>query len=319
MTVVYGSLGPAVHFGYSARIVLDSLSVYAPMRLTTMELTYPRFVHAEFMTHRMFSRSSASSRAIPVSKMLSRVIDTPAMPLIWGVNQRGMQAHELLDTASAEHATNIWLNARDQAVAHARALQSLNVHKQLANRLLEPFLWHTVIVTGTPDAWANFFHLRAPLSSDVDPSFPAQPEIQQIALLARTEFLESKPRRRVRHQPYIVEDDWTDLDAWAASDVRTHDHLLTTPGPARYATAEDLALQVSAARCARVSYLNHNGVRSIVDDVQLFDRLVTSGHWAPLEHVAIAQQEPAWSGNFFGWDQLRKQYRNEFVTEVQAT
>ncbi|MBV8154461.1 MAG: FAD-dependent thymidylate synthase, partial [Candidatus Eremiobacteraeota bacterium] len=138
-------------------MLLDSVSP-AGVRLTTLEVTFPRFVLSEFNTHRVLSRNSSSSRAIPTPKLLERVMTDPVLPLEWGRNQKGMSASDVLTPEEEEEAKRIWLSARDAAIEHARKLMELKVHKQELNRVLEPFLWHTVIVTATE--WDNFFTLR---------------------------------------------------------------------------------------------------------------------------------------------------------------
>lgn len=281
---------------YSARVALDSLSPYTHgHRLTTMILTYPRFVHSEFMTHRMFSRNSASSRAIPVEKMLLMARESPAGPVEWGANQKGMQARTLVTPKVQSLAETAWHAARDAAIEHAARLVELGVHKQIVNRLLEPFLWHTTIVTGIDSAWANFFHLRC------HPD--AQPEMQRLAVITRQAYRESTAVERLHHRPLLVSDDWAELRQ-ALSPVE------------RQLDSDVRPLYVSAARCARVSYLTHEGKRSIEADLDLFNRLVTGGHWSPLEHVAKAQPTHALcaSGNFYGWTQLRKEFAGEFWT-----
>jgi len=146
---------------YNARVLLDSTSP-AGIRLTTLEVTFPRFVLAEFNTHRLFSRNSASSRAIPTSKLIERVLKDPAIPLEWGKNKAGMSASDVLSPDLAQEAEHVWLGARDAAVANAQRLLDLDVHKQELNRLLEPFLWHTVIVSATE--WKNFSSCAARLT-----------------------------------------------------------------------------------------------------------------------------------------------------------
>ena len=173
---------------FDAKVLADSQSP-AGYRLTTLEATFPRFVLAEFNTHRVFSRNSASSRAIPIAKQLRRVLEDPYVPIEFGSNQPGMQAGPALTGEKRDAAEHEWLHARDDAVRRVlglvtdpevaldgrrpardpaagrgrrpRAAQPsewLNVHKQVANRLLEPFMWHTVIVTATE--WDNFWNLR---------------------------------------------------------------------------------------------------------------------------------------------------------------
>src|ERR1700736_4652442 len=122
--------------GFSARVLLDSISP-AGVRLTTMEVRYPRFIHSEVMTHRVLSRNSSSSRAIPIRKMIDAVRAEPAMPTWWGKNQSGMQAREQLDPAARALAEAEWRLALQDALAHAERFASseINLHKQLVNRI----------------------------------------------------------------------------------------------------------------------------------------------------------------------------------------
>jgi thymidylate synthase ThyX len=237
---------------YNARVLLDSTSP-AGVRLTTLEVTFPRFVLAEFNTHRRFSRNSASSRAIPTSKLIERVLKDPAVPLEWGKNKAGMSASDVLLGDLAQEAQRVWLGARDAAVAHAQRLLDLDVHKQELNRLLEPFLWHTVIVSATE--WENFFELRCAPN--------AQPEIRAAALLMRDAMSASVPQT---------------LD-----DGQWHTPLLQ---PDESSLDPETRRRVSAARCARVSYLTHQGQREIERDLELYERLRADRHLSPFEHVA---------------------------------
>jgi thymidylate synthase ThyX len=258
--------------GYSARVLLDSVSP-AGVRLTTLEVTFPRFVLSEFNTHRVFSRNSASSRAIPTTKLLERIERDPVLPLEWGRNQKGMSASDVIDEQDEEEAKRIWLSARDAAVAHARQLLALNVHKQELNRVLEPFLWHTVIVTSTE--WDNFFALRC--------SPAAQPEIRKAAMLMRDELSASLPSA-------IGEGEW---------------HLPLVQDDERHLDIEQQK-KISAARCARVSYLTHEGRREIEKDFELHDRLKADRHLSPFEHVATPAPDDGFHANFRGWVQMRR-------------
>lgn len=221
----------------------------------------------------MFSRNSASSRAIPTSKLIERVEREPAVPLEWGRNKPGMSASEELSQEEAADGLTEWLCARDHAVAHAKRLLEFGVHKQILNRLLEPFMWHTVIVTATE--WANFFYLRTGAT--------AQPEIRQAAERMREALRASQPGP-VEH------------GSW---------HL-----PLIQADERDLALdtrkKISAARCARVSYLTHTGTRDVAKDIELCERLMSDGHLSPFEHVATPSDDASECANFVGWMQLRR-------------
>jgi thymidylate synthase ThyX len=257
--------------GYSARVLLDSLSP-AGVRLTTLEVTFPRFVLSEFNTHRVMSRNSASSRAIPTSKLLERVMTDPVLPLEWGRNQKGMSASDVLTPEEEEAAKRIWLSARDAAVEHARKLVELKVHKQELNRVLEPFLWHTVIVTATE--WDNFFTLRCAPN--------AQPEISAAALRMREAIAGSKPSP-------IAYGEW---------------HLPLVQDDERSLPIETQK-KISAARCARVSYLTHEGKREVEKDLELHDRLKADRHLSPFEHVATPAHDVEFHANFRGWIQMR--------------
>jgi hypothetical protein len=220
-----------------------------------------RFVLAEFNTHRVFSRNSASSRAIPLARQLSRVGEDPAFPVVWPSEQKGMQGGEEIEYP--ESGRGVWRSASHAAQLHAGGLGEMHVHKSIANRLLEPFMWHTVVVSAT--AWENFFGQRcSPL---------AQPEIRVAAEAMRAAYNASQPRvvgANDWHTPYV---DNTDLAA-IAEEVDENSILPT-------------AVQVSAARCARVSYLTQAGKRDFREDLVLYDRLVSADpmHASPLEHV----------------------------------
>ncbi len=275
---------------YRARVLADSVGP-SLHRLVTMELTFPRFILAEFNTHRMLSRNSASSRAIPTAKLIQRVRENPFVPEAFGRNQKGMSAEGWLETCEGEKAARHWLWARNQALIAAEALAGLEVHKQTANRLLEPYLWHTVIATATE--WANFFWLRCRAD--------AQPEMQKIAKLAAEAWHTSEPAIHPEggwHLPLIDDTDWEAATLqWEEWRVRL-----------------ECVADVSAARCARVSYLTHDGRRDLMADLSLAAKLRENGHWSPFEHVATALDEK-WAmrsdtrrvcGNFQGWAQLRK-------------
>lgn len=282
--------------GYTARVLADSLSPEGH-RLTTMEVTFPRIVLAEFNTHRMLSRNSASSRAIPVEKRIAAVRKDPFVPEAFGQNQKGMQASTSLTGVADWAAKAVWVTACYLALGAAWLMAKLKVHKQLANRLIEAFCWHTVIVTATD--WDNFFALRC------HPD--AQPEIRKIAVMMREAYEASLP------EP-VNYDDWH-LPLVTASEALD----LLVGG----LTIVELCL-VSIGRCARVSYLTHDGKRDPKADIDLARKLQASGHMSPFEHVArpldvgdidafglSRRRRRPYVGNFNGWVQYRKQIVNE--------
>jgi thymidylate synthase ThyX len=302
-----------------AKVVTDSVST-DNIRLTTMELTYPRFIHAEFMTHRMFSRNASSSRAIPTSTMIDNIEKEGAEPIHWGKNQPGMQANAELEWDALVQTRTAWIAARDAAVKHARRMNDLGAHKQIVNRILEPFAHITVVVTATE--YNNFFHLRCHKD--------AQPEIKELAEKMEEAMDSSEPFLRQHgewHLPYTDDDDVeaaikkaiADSDQIGAASLEFIDQRSTT-----------LMCAISAARCARVSYLTHDKRRPSVDeDMKLYDRLMRSSpmHASPTEHQATPDrmvyygsvsvkgwENPHFHGNFVGWQQFRKQHLGENVT-----
>lgn len=262
-----------------------------------MEVTFPRIVLSEFNTHRVFSRNSASSRAIPIEKQIARVRENPFVPSAFEENKKGMQGGEELDETGQIRARMAWLLGVERALDTAEMLADTNVHKQWANRVLEPYMWQTVIVTATE--WDNFFKLR--LAKE------AQPEIRQIAEYMKQAIDESDPRETEAfewHLPLVDESDEDEVEEnweeYAILDKHTNPtHVLRL---------------ISAGRCARVSYLTHDGKRDLTADVLLAQRLVADGHMSPLEHQATPMNYPdRWSGNFRGWRQFRKQFEESNV------
>jgi thymidylate synthase ThyX len=307
----------------TAKILLDSVN---PMgnRITTWILTYPRFIHAEFMTHRVFSRNASSSRAIPVKKMLEDVKNNPAMPVFWGKNQSGMQAKEELDntekyaevrkdlkygeglliTTKKQEAKREWLLARDEMVARVEKLNEIGLHKQIANRLLEPWMNITVIATATDHE--NFLSLRAHEDT--------QPEFQDLAYKMLDLYQSKEPNKLKEGEWHIPFGDKLDEDrllvlADKARDLRAF--VQADDDKIVQMHADELRKKISTARCARVSYLNFEGKDDYTKDIELHDILKNSGHWSPFEHCAMALNKPEQSGNFVGWKQYRKMFNGE--------
>lgn len=265
-----------------AKIILDSISPLG-VRLTTFELKYPRFILAEFNTHRVFSRNSASSRAIPVKKMIKDVITDPVIPVFWGKNQAGMQAKEELTGIRLKIAQGLWSFARYPACLIAYLFTKIDLHKQLANRIIEPWMWTKTIVTATE--WDNFFELR--YHED------AQPEIFVLATRMYEAYLNSNPKLigyGKWHLPYITEQEF------------------------KLYETKDL-IKFSGARCARVSYLTHDGKNpSAGKDYRLYEDLVGSVpvHASPVEHQATPNKDTNFDKNFRGWHQHRADIEHNF-------
>lgn len=262
--------------GITVEVIADSISKHTGRRITTFELTYHRYVHAEFMTHRQFSRNAASSRAIPVEKMIKLVEDTPAIPIHWGKNQKGMQADEELSEELALQAEKIWVETALYVAFQARRLSELGVHKQVANRILEPFQMIKVVMTTTE--LNNFFNLRDHKD--------AQPEIRELARLVR----EASVSAADRSTPEVLS-----YGEWHTPYVR---HVRDMNGVLWYTTSKDevvkdedlfdaeTAQKISSSCCAQVSYRKLND--SLDKAVDIFQKLVESRpvHASAFEHVA---------------------------------
>ena len=282
----------------SARVIKHSVSP-GGKEIVTMVVTFPRYILAEFNTHRVFSKNTASSRAIPVSKFIKQLEEDPVFPTYWGKNQSGMKAVVELCGEDIIKAVHIWENAKYQMIDAAKKLQGLEVHKQITNRLLETWFFVTVLVTSTE--WNNFFKLRC--SSD------AQPEMKQIADMMRKALSESTAHP-------------LDYEQW---------HIPFGEECFNLSLVEKL--KVATARAARVSYVNFNGEIDPAKDLSLHDDLKNSGHWSPFEHCAQALRPLSFlerlfagvkfifgrkkcilnrdTGNFRGWLQYRKTFSGE--------
>lgn len=271
-------------FQPTAKVICDSLNTITGDRLTTMVIVCHRYIWAEVLTHRVLSRNAQSSRAYPISKMIQNVIDDDVYPLHWGKNQKGMQAFQEID--NVEDAKLCWRIARNEAIKSAQQLSDLGIHKQVVNRVLEPFSTITAIISATD--WDNFFKQRC------HPD--AQPEIQVLANEMFFAYDNSKPLE-------LYEGGW-------------HLPLINMQDFEEEPFNISRQLEISVGRCARVSYLNHEGIRNPQDDIALHDRLVASEpkHLSPFEHQALVQPKSEYFANFRGFKQYRK-----FIEENDKT
>lgn len=291
----------------SAKIILDSISVHGD-RITTWELEYPRFIHGEIMTHRVFSRNAQSSRAVPVTKTLEVNAQKPVEPLVWGKNKSGMSSEEQLTDETLKEAQTYWNLAATHAFYHSKELSDIGLHKQWSNRITEPFSTIKVIVTATE--WDNFFWLR-------DDPDAAQPEIVELARRMKKAYDEGKPQKlRVGnwHLPYI--DGYWDLKGNQVF-MDSHGEELTL----------DEALKISASCCAQISYRKLDDSKEKA--IEIYNRLFSGPkpHLSPTEHQArvpetntgsnsplyweegithMNKYRELWSGNLRGWIQYRQ-------------
>lgn len=293
----------------SAKIIADSISPEG-LRMTTMEIEYPRFILAELNTHRMLSKNSASSRAIPVKAMHEHIKAHPATPVYWGKNQPGMQASTELTGTDITDAKFIWRRAMEDALHWAWALADrVGLHKQVANRITEPWMTMKTVISGTE--WNNFWWLRAHAD--------AQPEIHQLALVMQEAYNASVPQPLYPgewHVPYVT-----------TYRSIINNELLYADNKGDDITAEEACI-ISAGCCAQVSYRKNDD--SFEKAQKIFDQLIKSQpcHASPVEHQATPMDIPTmcrfepetwepgithvsansdlWSGNLRGWIQHRK-------------
>lgn len=271
-----------------AEIICDSQNRVTGNRLSTIRMLYPRYIHAELMTHRAFSRNSASSRAVPATKMIERVEQNPVVPPEWRKNQCGIQGYKTLDEDSIRICEEAWRKSMEVAIQQAQIMSKACAHKQHVNRLLEPFMFIEVLVSATE--WKNFLLLRDHHS--------AQPEIQSLAKAVRHVLADSRPIEFEVgdwHLPFISTEDKENFEL-------------------------DLQKSISAARCARVSYYLRTGQKSDPEsDIALCNRLKGSKpmHLSPFEHVAVAAEEHRQIGNFVGFKQWRKFFSEESGGDYQ--
>jgi hypothetical protein len=255
---------------YDLKIIADSIA--NGVRITTIQGTFPRFILAEVNTIRQWNRNSASSRAIPVKVRLEQVRSTPFVPASFGKNRAGMQATEALEGDEASIARDSWLRAMTACAHEAELMEKLGVHKQYANRVLEPFSWHTAVITATH--WRNALNLRTHKD--------AQPEFQTWACMLRDALSASKPQalhEGMWHLPYIRPEEWAEL-----ADLAERDWV-------RWEAFRQELVKRSVVRCAAVSFERQDAERTPEQMLARFDGLKTSGHWSPFEHQAKVANE----------------------------
>lgn len=328
---------------FEARIIQDSIC--NGQRLTTMQVTMPRMILAEWNTHCAFARNCSSSRAIPFKKMVQRVIETPFIPTYWGQNQSGMQSFSELTGLKREAAIVKWLEARDNAVKVASDMANetctecfgkgiqqyimggrqetckscngdglgLNLHKQVVNRLLEPWMWATNCTTGDANAWSNFFALRC----DKD----AEPHMQRVAYLAQKAYFTSTPQELLPgqwHTPYIRPEEYKEIDVWESEQRERNTEFDGVIASEKFCQLSAL-VQISTGRCARTSYLSQEGIRNFGEDIKLHDRLRyhVPLHASPFEHVCQAKGDGQRYAKYIGWQAYRSMLPCEYVTDFK--
>jgi thymidylate synthase ThyX len=315
----------------SAKIIADSKSKISGDRLTTFVITFPRIVLAEFNTHRMFSRNSASSRAIPFKKMVESVETNPFIPIAFQKDHSGMQGNQYFSGWREKVVRLGWITASKAAVFAAKKLSKLGLTKQLCNRLLEPFMYHTVIVTASE--WQNFFALRHHEAAEI--------HIAKLAEEMLKVYNESTPKVLEAgewHIPFGDKFDKVQLYTLIEADHGIYDPILSYEelhggiSGSHKALIQKYSLKIATAMCARISYTvvgEEGKAPNYENDIKLHDRLKDSGHFSPFEHCGQVMNDKeyafdssfncddgddgtwGWSGNFKGFVQYRKILANE--------
>jgi len=290
----------------SAEIIADSINSES-VRLTTFILMMPRFILSEINTHRAFSRSSASSRAIPAKKLIESVATDPFIPVFWPKGHSGMQAQEYFTAEEADELSlsGMWEEASEAMIDMSESFMSEGVSKQITNRLLEPFLWHSVLVTATD--FENFFNLRA--------DNLAEPHLELLANMMLAAYNGSKPA-------FVKAGDWhVPYGANIILNPEEKDKFKEILEPYKFIDKRlevRFNLSVASARCARMSYNQFDGTFSYEKDIDLFKRLSAVGHFSAVEHCARAEANKKYNGNFKGWTQLRKLFPDENRTDSRV-
>ena len=324
-----------------AKIIADSTC--NGHRITTMLLTFPRFILAEAKTHRIISglhgevevledisinsfregsKNSASSRAIPFEKMVKMVEEDPFIPIAWQKDHKGMQGSEYFNIEEEiEIQKRKWLQGKDAAVVIAKRLHENNVTKQLCNRLLEPFMWHTVLVTATE--WENFFELRCPKyhtpvsgdgfyfksKKDCINNHSDSENIKKLENMTEIEWLQINTSQAEIHIQALAEAMWDAMNESTPKELKAGEYHIPFLDASYYKddrspllpflyktnakpdTLLNYSIKIATARCARLSYMTFDGEIDYEKDLKLHNTLLESHHMSPFEHCARAMSD----------------------------
>lgn len=338
----------------NAVVVADSINSWGN-RITSLLVTMPRLVLAEFNTHRMFSRNTSSSRAIPFNKMVESVEKDPFIPIAWQKDHKGMQGNEYFNNPTEKFEVEDqelyelllsefeevgivgktdnaqisieqqWLYARDNAIISAKILSKIGITKQLCNRLLEPFMWTTVLVTATE--WENFFALRCPQyiilnSAKNNSTYRSRKDLtnwEEENSFRYThlhnkdiDWLKANKGQAEIHMMALAEAMWDAINESTPKQLKAGEwHIpfgdnidFAKIHPLNYAVKDSITeLKIATARCARVSYTvvgEEDKPDNYENDIKLHDRLIESGHWSPFEHCAKVPTEDEYRNSYRG-------------------
>lgn len=337
----------------SAKIIADSIESIGNNRLTALEVVMPRYILAELNTHRMLSKNSASSRAIPFKKMVKSIQENPFIPIAWQKDHKGMQGIEYLTSQEdIDYAIYNWKEAGIQAIKFAKSLNS-RVTKQLCNRLLEPFMWHTVLISGTDEGWENFFSLRCPQylhegsgttyrskRDYKDRKFEDYSDLDEATDNDTRWFQINKGQADI-HMMALAESIWDAINESIPNKLNPGEYHIPfgdniQPGIIRYSeeyasgkyknqedTINGFKVKIATARCARLSYqtLGEEPKIDYEKDINLYNLLLKSGHMSPFEHCARVMTQEEYDSYYGGKLEINQyceyDYSNRYSKELK--
>ena len=305
---------------YKCEILADSISEQGH-RLTTFQLTYPRIVHAELMTHRVFSRNAASSRAVPIKKMIESVKNNMFTPLAIQKAHRGMQGVDYFEGLELEQAKQLWIESAELALQQAEKMEKFGITKQLINRILEPYQYYQVLVTATE--YDNFFDLRCPKyhtpvsgdgfyfksKKDCIANHSNPTNLKKLEDMSNIEWLQINFSQAEIHIQALAEAMWDAMNESTPKQLKSGawhipfgdkildnnlEILLDDNDPFNdgiTSKRDSLKVRISTARCARLSYMTFDGEIDYEKDLKLHDTLLESQHMSPFEHCAKAMSD----------------------------
>lgn len=265
-----------------SKIIKDTLNAYSDDRIVTFELVLPKYLVAEVNKHTVLHNSCQSSRAVPVAKMIQSVEENPFIPYYWQKPHKGMQGYEYYTNENKiSQLREEWLNARDNAVITAKKLQN-EVSKQTINRLLEPFMYVKMVLTGTE--FGNFFNQRCPIFLNNK----GNKVKSRTGLGFGVDFTSTKGQADIHLQ--ILAEMMHNEMYYNSNPVESFEHIPYDIGKEYPLEAR---LHYSASQCARISFttITDDKQFSLERNLQLAQGLIVEGHAEPFSHQAIGMND----------------------------
>ena len=318
-----------------AEIVAHSLSPQGD-ELISVLATFPRIILAEINTHRMLSKNTSSSRAIPFKKMVEAIQNDPFIPIAWQENHSGMQGNKYLNPNTVSHlaANKAWLRARDSAVKEAKELNDekmANVTKQLCNRLLEPFMWTTMLITGSKEGWDNFFNLRCPQYHYLFEFFKSRKEIlkasknglyndgRKLSDFTELDWLKVNAGQAEIHLMDLAEKIYDTMNESTPKQLKAgewHIPMISDLESVKLSTDEQIKLSVGRAANTSYTVIGDGKELTLEQAVKIHDKCKELNHSSVFEHCArvpsqyeydtsLKVEEKGWFRNYKGFKSYR--------------